>query len=338
MAFNMRPHKVNKQAAKLDPVFAKTHNYMTDKVGRPIYDKIGGFEGARKKIEGAIGISKDDISSDMSDTVGEFYHNTGPTESAFRGDQAQLIQALQARLNGNTPSMTDVSANNQRQAGLANLMAMRASNRGGSAGMNARSQMMAGNQLNTNINQQAQVGNMQEMLNNQNMLAQALQQARGQDQAFQQLDQQNLLARAGAQTNAAMNNQNLNAQNQMQANQLRWENAKKQMESGDKLLGGMGAMFGASDERAKDSIEDIKGKDLNEFFKAIKPKKYKYTEPEKPGRQPGERLGFMIQDIQKTKLGKKIVRQHEDGTLMYDKDNLQGILIAELSRRAKEKN
>lgn len=92
----------------------------------------------------------------------------------------------------------------------------------------------------------------------------------------------------------------------------------------------------ASDERVKHDIGEIEKADVIEFFKAINPKSYHYNDPEHPAQAPGERLGFMLQDVENTKLGQRLIQRDRNGFMMYDRDNLQGIVMAGLSILAKE--
>lgn len=108
--------------------------------------------------------------------------------------------------------------------------------------------------------------------------------------------------------------------------------------AGLQALGILGAAgIKASDKNVKFDIKNITKKDLSEFFKAYKPQTYKYKNSQWG---EGEQIGFMIQDIEKTKLGKQIVRKVDigDGRTVkgYDKDNLQGILMAALAHQAKK--
>lgn len=95
------------------------------------------------------------------------------------------------------------------------------------------------------------------------------------------------------------------------------------------------AAIAASDKREKKKIGSVSDQEIDEFLKAVKPKTFEYKEPEKAGRAPGERIGFMLQDVQGTKLGDKMTTRGPEGELMYDKDNLNGIILAALSRQAK---
>ena len=101
-------------------------------------------------------------------------------------------------------------------------------------------------------------------------------------------------------------------------------------------LGGVGAVgaAAASDKRLKHNIGNVSNKDLDEFFKAMKPKSYKYNSKE---HGTGDKIGFMMQDIEKTKLGKKISRKLPSGHKGYDPQALQGILLAQMAMDAKKK-
>lgn len=114
------------------------------------------------------------------------------------------------------------------------------------------------------------------------------------------------------------------------ATQQRWAAQGKAQDDmameGMKAGGSIAAMM--SDERGKKDISNVTKADLKEFFGAIKPKFFKYKDQNNPLTAPGERVGFMLQDVQNTKLGKLITRKTKDGTLVYDKDNLNGIILA----------
>jgi hypothetical protein len=93
----------------------------------------------------------------------------------------------------------------------------------------------------------------------------------------------------------------------------------------------------ASDKNLKFDMQKVSKKDISEFFKAMKPTSYKYKNSQWG---EGDRVGFIMQDIENTKLGKQISRKViEDGKEYkgYDKDGLQGILLAALAYEAKKK-
>lgn len=101
------------------------------------------------------------------------------------------------------------------------------------------------------------------------------------------------------------------------------------------ILGGI-ATIGAgalskSDKREKEDIEELSSEEIRDFLKAVNPKKYKYKNPDTPMTAPGDRAGFMLQDVQGTALGNMITEKLPDQSLAYDKDNLQGVMLAALS-------
>jgi hypothetical protein len=105
---------------------------------------------------------------------------------------------------------------------------------------------------------------------------------------------------------------------------------------GGTALGGAALSAGAlaSDERVKEDIAEVSNADVEEFFNAVNPKSFQYKLNEYG---EGEKVGFMIQDIENTKLGKKIVREI-DGVKYYDKQGLDGILLSAVSLLMSERN
>lgn len=117
------------------------------------------------------------------------------------------------------------------------------------------------------------------------------------------------------------------------------EGTKKLAEGADNrdAAGKVVGAVAASDERCKKDIKDLSDKDIEEFLTAVKPKSFKYKNPETSGTSGGDRIGFLLQDVQNTKAGKALTRKDDDGTLLYDKDNLDGIVLAALSSIVKGK-
>jgi hypothetical protein len=93
----------------------------------------------------------------------------------------------------------------------------------------------------------------------------------------------------------------------------------------------------ASDKRSKKGISDISDNELDEFLSAVKPKTFDYKNPETSGTAGGRRVGFMMQDVDDTKLGKAITRKTPDGKMAYDKENLNSIMLAALAREHQRK-
>lgn len=105
--------------------------------------------------------------------------------------------------------------------------------------------------------------------------------------------------------------------------------------AGGAMAGPVGAAVAnqavSSDKRGKEDIEELSSEEIRDFLKAVNPKKYRYKNPDTPTTAPGERAGFMLQDVQDTELGNMITEKLPDQSLAYDKDNLQGVMLAALS-------
>jgi len=156
--------------------------------------------------------------------------------------------------------------------------------------------------------------------------------------------QNNMNMNTGARNEAQMQNKFVAPQQSFQnsmgkvqgySDQLSGESArqakvkKDKDEDVSKKVGTVFSMF--SDRRTKENIKDVSKEDLKEFFTAIDPKFYTYINDDHEMAAKGERIGFMLQDVQNTKLGKLITKKGDDGLLSYDKDNLYGIILAGLA-------
>jgi hypothetical protein len=87
-----------------------------------------------------------------------------------------------------------------------------------------------------------------------------------------------------------------------------------------KFIGGMGTGATAaiaSDERVKTNVQEVKATaaEFDDFMQAVTANTYEYKEPEKHGE--GLRFGLMAQDLEKTKLGRHMVRP-VDGVKMVE--------------------
>ena len=91
-----------------------------------------------------------------------------------------------------------------------------------------------------------------------------------------------------------------------------------------------GKIMAMSDERQKKDVSKISSEEINEFLSAVSPKKFKYKDDSKSGTAGGDRVGFMAQDVENTSLGKRLITE-KDGVKMFDKDNLDGIILAALA-------
>lgn len=290
------------------------------------WNGMGGFEGGRKKGEKQIGLDDSNVSQqfDANEIFKGMYQ---PKESMFRAQQNGLAQMLMQRATGQAPSLTDAIARQQQTQGMANISSQTASQRGVNNAFAARGAQNAAASLSGQLAQQRMMGNIQEQQSAQQSLAGVLSGARDQDNAFQQLKMNQDLQPRQASFQEALQRQNLNAQGQLAARGTRFNNWNQQQQTGAQMMGGIGSIVGMSDETEKHNIQEISKADVHEFLSAIKPKTYEYNNS---AYGEGERIGFVLQDVKDTKLGKKLVVVR-DGKLMYDKDNLNGIILAALA-------
>jgi hypothetical protein len=98
---------------------------------------------------------------------------------------------------------------------------------------------------------------------------------------------------------------------------------------GQGLMGAGSTIATKSDKRAKKDIKEFNTDEIDQFLAALKPKKFKYKEGHGA---PGEKIGFIMQDIEKSKAGKAVAAPTEDGMKGYDAQSLQGLTLAALKR------
>lgn len=79
-------------------------------------------------------------------------------------------------------------------------------------------------------------------------------------------------------------------------------------------------------------------KEVNEMMDKLEPKKYQYKDTSLPGTAEGTRYGIMAQDLEKSTLGKTLVKQTENGKMIDTVQGFGAVLAAqaELNRRLKK--
>lgn len=120
----------------------------------------------------------------------------------------------------------------------------------------------------------------------------------------------------------------------------RTQQGKEEKFTGD-VMSKIGTAVAAmmSDEREKKDIRPA-GDDLDEFMASLDPKAFKYKDTSKGGTAPGEQVGVMAQDLEKTAVGRTMVKNTPEGKKI---DPLRAISVmlaalAELSQTGGESN
>jgi hypothetical protein len=107
--------------------------------------------------------------------------------------------------------------------------------------------------------------------------------------------------------------------NEADRNQQGWQNI---ISGGAVVAGGAASK---SDERSKKDVRDVEEIDMDAFLATLSPKKFRYKDK---ADGDGDRTGVMAQDLLKSDLGADLVVEMEPGTLGYDNEKMQGVLIA----------
>jgi len=323
--------------------------FVGDLTGGVLGD-VAGFAGdqAARVVEGLIGpraaVSREGI--DTSRRLADGQRNYA--NSLIRPDLAnaqtnesrgQFLNALnlqQQAAMGQAPSVAQLQQQQGLEQALQAQLAAANSVRGG-----------RGAQIAAARNAAMQGANMQQGLINQaaQLRAQEMAQARGdylQGANMLNAADQNLSTNQG---NLDLNFRNLQNQSYLAANQLEnqgmqdfltRDNASQMAywDAKSKALGGMlnaggavgGALAGGSDERLKTNIEDGHA-DMERFLKSLSVKKYEYKNPQEG---QGKFISPMAQDLEKTPVGKKMVKKRPDGMreVQHDAHSLSMILSA----------
>lgn len=103
------------------------------------------------------------------------------------------------------------------------------------------------------------------------------------------------------------------------------------LNTGVQVLGAVGMM---SDERVKTDIQNLSDEDVEELLESIKPRKFKYKNAE---HGEGQRVGVMAQDLERSEMGKALVKDGPEGKQL-DINNVIGALldsVAHLHRKTR---
>jgi hypothetical protein len=92
-----------------------------------------------------------------------------------------------------------------------------------------------------------------------------------------------------------------------------------------------------SDERQKTVKKVNPKKDMKSFLDAVEARSYVYKDPSMPGAAPGKRYGVMAQDLEKSEVGKTLVKDTPNGKMVDTVQGFGAVLAAqaELNERLK---
>jgi len=257
-----------------------------------------------------------------------------------------LMKQLQGQAKGEGPSLADAQMKAAGNRSLQQQMAMAAAGRGGNAALRQRQVMAQGAQSGREIAEQSGIARMQEQQASQNMLAQLSQQQQAQD-LQQVMDpaqgmmnyEQTRFAQDVARRNAVIAEQQAlrGAAMSYAAQAMGGGAAGGGGQQGGGGAGGMAGMFAMmSDKNVK---KDIKSgsKSISSFLDALSASDYKYKNPELPGRSEGPKTSVMAQDLEKSEVGRQMVKDTPHGKMVDYGQGFAAILAAqaELNKRLK---
>lgn len=248
---------------------------------------------------------------------------------ASRNAALGLIGDLQSQSRGTAPSIAEAQ---MRQAGnrtLAQQLSAAAAQRGGNQAMLQRALVASQGQQGRELAEQAAGARLQE-----------------QQQARQQLGNL-VLGQQQQDLSQVISPRQLTMQDALERFRVQ-ETRKSEKEKADRqLLGGvLGSASGAgglatmamSDETEKKNVKDSK-KSVKDMLDKLSAKKYEYKDTTKPGTAEGKRHGILAQDLEKSEMGKSMVKESEAGEKMIDTVQGFGAILAaqaELNKRLKK--
>lgn len=270
---------------------------------------------------------------------------------AARGQQAALAQQY-----GALPSVVDQQAQ-QGRAALARALASQAGSQpGGWSPAGARAALLARGQGEAQIASQAALARAQEQRSALDAQAGLAGQIRAGDLSAAQLTPQMaaLAQRAAAQqgqltgmgdtaamqlTNLANQRENMLYNNYFRA--LGLEYGLPQEPGIWEQIGGIVGTVGGiapelmpvSDSRAKESVSDDRDA-VDELLDELAPYGYDYRDPSQPGAREGRQHGVMAQDLEKSEIGRTLVRMGDDGyrRVDYSPATLGPVVLSAMAR------
>lgn len=245
---------------------------------------------------------------------------------AAQEQRKQLIESLQGQARGTSPSLAEAQLKAAQDRTLAQQVAAARAQRGGSpAALQrtlARSQAEAGQAL----AQQSAQAKIQEQAQAQQLLAQQV----AQEQALSDQLTQGFL---GQGFDVGRQQAILDAQ--------RREGGTKvgQAIVGGALQGGASALkYFTSDKDKKKNIKKEKKGASKDFLDKIQAVSYDYKNPKEPGAAEGRRHGILAQDLEKSEIGKSLVKNTKSGKSVDIAQGFGAVLAAQsdLNKRISE--
>jgi hypothetical protein len=235
--------------------------------------------------------------------------------------RSQALQQMGQAALGKGPSIAEEQMKQAQERSLAQqVAAAQAGSRGGTLGASqrqlAQNLSRSGQQIAQSAAQE-RIGERDrflqvsgdERLNQSELIRQQLEL----DTAAQRTMQDFERAKSGA---AAQQSQLMNANQQAGASRM-----------GGLISGGLGAIFG-SDETMKKDVKS-NNKKVDSFLDQLKAREYNYKNPNEAGASKGKKSGIMAQDMEKSEIGRNIVKNVNGKKMISIPDSVSAVLAAQ---------
>lgn len=324
------------------------------------YDPSQGYwGGGQPATMGSAGANQANINiRNMGDRNAASMNAAQLAPNQYGGQQQQMLDMLRNRAQGRGTSAAEISYGRAQDRNMADLMAARASSRGGPVGAADRQlqqnlatsgqesarglgQLRAQEQATAEQLYSGALGETSRQGLQERMGAAGFQQQAGManlDAAMQQRQMNDQMVAFYTQQGYNRDQAEMMAQQQMQQQQFQsWQQqqqlaaaqaesmAGRQQESDAGFLGTVGSIVGAiSDKNLKENISESDS-DIEEFLASIKAYKFDYKKPQHGG---ASNYGFMAQDAEKTKAGATLVKETPEGKMIDGRRALMMALAA----------
>lgn len=245
-----------------------------------------------------------------------------------------LITDLEKQARGEGPSLAEAQLKSATSRNLAQQLAAASSGRGGNPAALQRQLLQQQGAAGRDLAEQAAQARIQEQAGARQQLAQTL----GQEQQLADQLTQQYIQRGFDFATASKMAQQQRELSHMQG-QTQRDVAKRQQSGGiiGGLLGGIGSIL--SDENEKKYIKPAK-KEVNSFLNSLAARQFSYKNPENNSeisKPSGKHYGILAQDLERSKIGKSLVKNTKHGKVIDTAQGFGAVLAAqaELHNRIK---
>jgi hypothetical protein len=141
------------------------------------------------------------------------------------------------------------------------------------------------------------------------------------------------IAEAGNKTNAALQANNQVMGGTAQAANIEAGNNATIQKNDAAIIGGVATAGAGSDERIKKDISRTPDAQVDDFLKAMESHNYRYKDP---AEGEGQRHGPMAQELEKSEMGRSVVKQGPDGVKRVDTDAFVLALAGAVARKMRQ--